>query len=665
MSDFAVEAPAPGELLNEYIDPANREVLDEQVQRRHDLIKSRLTWRERFRLQVRYDRLKSRLNAAQYNQLVLRRAETYQTYLMVRAAYARRRDQRLRQRGRRLVQIGRELNAKLRALAPTAAEFADVAQRLKAHHDVIRLEREERENRAAFYREADVWEQQIRAVFRQSPRLHHIQKTERGEVVTIPQIERIICKPDKIYYQIRTTRQGILDRYAGVWHSALPYGVDVRALTCDDTIANLTAACGRVVSVERSKRSQNLFYVIHRLDSADGIPTRILYRQVIDYYPRDRHIRTPWALGVGEDRKIIWADFEDWPHVLVGGASGGGKSNLTNQMVATLITMNSPEEVRLILIDNKGGVELTHFEGAPHIMSLVKTVDDVRPALIQIRQIMEQRFAAFLDVGARNLITYNTRAKSPLPRLVIIIDEMATLLGLDVTTQLHNDLRVISSQGRAVGIHLVISTQHPSVDVLPGWVKTNMTLRIASRMPNHTASQIVVDSVTAATLPDIPGRMVVRRGGFELLLQTPMIDDATIAQMVKLSREYPAPDEGSAFRLPPPEPKFGRDDFIALALEQMDNKISPTRAREILGESVTLHMLRRLKSQIEDEYAATGRIAYQGTDYRIRREKKAYALVPIENDAVNDAGIDPEPEAPEAVDSPFDDNGDTHNENTD
>jgi DNA segregation ATPase FtsK/SpoIIIE-like protein len=198
-----------------------------------------------------------------------------------------------------------------------------------------------------------------------------------------------------------------------------------------------------------------------------------------------------------------------------------------------------------------------------------------------------------------------------------------------------------------VGIHLVVSTQHPSVDVLPGWIKTNMTLRVASKMPNHTASQIIVDSVTAAILPDIPGRMVFRRGGFELLLQTPLIEDDGIARAVKLSREYPAPEaeEGRAESdvVIVPVPKFGRDDLIKTALEHFEGKLTPTRIAQFVGDDViTNHECRKLVHRVVDEItAAGGVINVSGDTYKLGKDRKTYVLRTIAQPLATEAEAEP------------------------
>jgi hypothetical protein len=622
--------PSPGEPLKEEIHPDNQKEMQLKVAERVELLKAKLTRWQRFKLQRRYNRLHSILNRKQWNRLVNERDELSERLAMVKAAYRKKPTQRLKAEGIEIVANGKLISAKIARLRPLAAEFEAVAAKLNAHRRVVELERQEIQDRAEFYREAGVWEQQILAVFRQSPRLHYIYKTSKKEEIRIPQIQQIILKPDKIYYQIRTTSQNLIDKWLGVWRSALPYGVDIRSLTSDDTLENLTAACGRVVTVERSKRSQNLFYVVSRLDSADGIPNRIIYDQVIEHYPTERHEKTPFVGGVGQDRKAIAFDFEEYPHVLIGGASGGGKSNFINQLLATLITMNTPEQLRLVLIDNKGGVELSHFDSIPHLLyPTITQTSDVLPALVDVRKILNERLAAFKTIGARTLQKFNQKAKQKIPRIIVIVDEMATIIGLGgLTADIHNELRVITSQGRAVGINMVICTQHPSVDVLPGWIKTNMTLRIASKMPNHVSSQIVVDSISASILPDVPGRMVFRRGGFEMVLQTPLIEDAGVRRAVKLARAFQTDGGGPAPVPVPTVQSFSEEDFIGIAVEKLDNHLSANRAHELLSNDVvTLRALREVMHAVVKRAEREGGIMHKEKCYQVIKKGRGYYLI--------------------------------------
>lgn len=633
IEQFDAELPAPGEPLKQKTHDDNQRLLDSEVARRVELARSKLTGRQLNQLTKRYNQLHRELNRARYNDLVVQRAELLEAYTHARALYREKPTPKLRSQIVNMKSEGQRISARLKKLQPLVARFEQVRQRLETHQQVLQIEKEEKENREAFFAESKVWEEQIKAVFRQSPRLHHTVKDSRGrEITKIPQIEQVLLTPDKVYFRIKTSYQGLLDRYVSKWHFALPYGVNVADLVSDETIQNLSAACRRVVTVERSETSQALFYVVHRMDSADGIPKSVRLAQVTDFYPRERHRSTPWAAGIGPDRKVTHLDFEQFPHVLVAGESGGGKSNLINSMISQFITMNSPDELRLVLVDNKGGIELSHFDGAPHLLTApVISIEGVVPALKMVRQIMTQRLAMFQKAGHRNLASYNKAVKNPLPRLICVVDEMATLIGVEETPDIHRELRVLTSQGRAVGIHMIVCTQHPSVDVLPGWIKTNLTLRIASKMPNHTASQIVVDSISAAHLPEVPGRMVFRRGGSEQILQTPLCDDNAIAHAVKIAKEYPAaewqldnPDE--AIEVEEPKPVFGRDEYLRAALENggslSPRKIYDQAAKHHLSQSQALALGNEIIEQLLDD----ARVSIDDVWYRVEQIKRGYFL---------------------------------------
>jgi hypothetical protein len=632
---FDNELPAPGEPLKQKTHEENQRLLDSEVARRVELARSKLTRRQLNQLTKKYSQVHRELNRARYNEMVTLWAEMLTQYNQLRALYSEKPSPKLRDEILDLKREGQRISAKLKKLQPLLDKFEQIRQRLETHQQVLQIEREEKENREAFFRESKVWEEQIKAVFRQSPRLHHTTKDSRGKEVTkIPQIEQVILTPDKVYFRIKTSYQGWLDKYVSKWHFALPYGVDVADLVSDETIANLSAACRRVVTIERSETSQALFYVVHRMDSADGIPKSVRLAQVTDFYPKERHRSTPWAAGIGPDRKVVHMDFEQFPHVLVAGESGGGKSNLINAMISQFITMNSPDELRLVLIDNKGGIELSHFDGAPHLLTPpVISIEGVVPSLKMVRQIMTQRLAMFQKAGHRNLASYNKSVKNPLPRLICVVDEMATLIGVEETPDIHRELRILTSQGRAVGIHMIVCTQHPSVDVLPGWIKTNLTLRIASKMPNHTASQIVVDSISAAHLPEVPGRMVFRRGGSEQVLQTPLCDDNAIAHAVKIAKEYPAaewqlnsndPDE--AIEIQDPKPVFGRDEYLRAALEN-GGSLSPRKiydqvAKDYLSQKEAL----KLGDEILEQLLQDARVSIDGVWYIVEKVKKGHYL---------------------------------------
>ncbi len=626
--------PAPGEPLKPRIHEDNKKLMEAELAERAAAARSKLPKRKLVALNKRYRQLAAALNRAKYNYLVTEHWELRQQYEKLRYEIQNTKGKKRENLVEQLKVVkkrGIYIQARVDRLKPLASQFVEISQQLRSHRDYVAWEKKDAEDKRQLRREALVWQEQINAVFRQSPRLHHAGERRGKPFQRIPKIERIFIKEDRVLFQIKTSAQTIVERLTGRWHSALPFAVDIKDLVCDETLQNLKASCKRVVAIEWSNGGTNLFYSISRLDSPDGIPKKQIYSKVIDWYPAEDHAKTPWAAGVTQDRKVEWHNFEELPHILIAGSTKSGKSNHVNQMIATLITMNSPAEVRLMLVDLKGGIEFTHWQGIKHALRpMVKHAGQVLEALSYMRVIMERRLERFEAIKAKNLASYNEKVEQKIPRLICIVDEMATLLGLgDLTTQIHNELRVLSSQGRAVGIHLVLCTQHSSVDVLPGWVKTNMTLRISGKMPSHQASMVILDSVTAATLPNHPGRLVFSVGRYEIIAQSPFISDDEVANAVRLSKAFPDPDN-SEFDLKntseKPKEKFTREDALKMCIEQFGGKLSAARIHEQIGNEVmTLRKLRFIVEDIIDD--AKDGIQWNGKTYMLTKERKAYTLV--------------------------------------
>jgi hypothetical protein len=626
--------PAPGEPLQRDTHAENRALLDEDIAERVRMLAGKLTPRQHRRLLGRYKKLWHQLNRAQYNDLVRERAEVQRECesLLEQLAVAKEDAKAdLKRRGLLATARGRELTAQIAALKPKAEEFESVRNQLETHEAVVEWEIEDAANRKAFQREANTYEQQILAVFRQSPRLHHKGTDKKGkEFIKVPRIAHKFIKEDKIFYQVAISQQSALLRFLGKYRSALPYGVDITNLSHETTLENLSGACDRKVTVERGKRGETFYYVVSRLDSPDGLPRRVLYSKTMDYYPLDQHTLTPWPGGVTTDRRVVFFNFEEDPHVLIAGATKGGKSNLINAIIATLARMNSAQELQLLLIDNKGGVEFSHWQKLPHLlMPMIKEPDQVVPALQQMHAIMRRRLAAIERIGAKNLADYNRKVHPThqLPRLVCVVDEMATLMG---NADVQSELQVISSQGRAVGCHLILCTQHVINDVVHSTIKVNMVLRVAAQMPSDTASRVILDTGTAALLPKIAGRMVFRSGSIETIAQTPFISDAEVALAVKYAQEhYQAADRAELESSAPlmPKEKFSRDDLLSFAISDFEGKLTVKRMHEALGNDIVTR--RVLEKMVADVIASGPIIEHDGVTYRLVKIGKGYALHPV------------------------------------
>ncbi len=214
--------------------------------------------------------------------------------------------------------------------------------------------------------------------------------------------------------------------------------------------------------------------------------------------------RLTCALGTDVAGNPIYCDIAKMPHLLVAGATGTGKSVCINSIITSLLYKSTPQEIRLIMIDPKK-VELTVYNGIPHLH--VPVVSDVKKAagtLAWAVTEMERRYELIESVGVRNIqsyneITYNDPEKEFMPQMVIIIDEFADLM-MTVPDDVETSVCRIAQMGRAAGIHLIIGTQRPSVNVVTGLIKANIPSRIAFTMSSQVDSRTVIDVAGAEKL---------------------------------------------------------------------------------------------------------------------------------------------------------------------
>ncbi len=214
---------------------------------------------------------------------------------------------------------------------------------------------------------------------------------------------------------------------------------------------------------------------------------------------------TPLMVALGRDvaGAPAVANLARMPHLLIAGATGSGKSVCINSIICSLLMQNEPEQLRLLLVDPKM-VELPHYNGAPHLIAPVVTdVGRATGALAWLSVEMDRRYRLFQEAGARNVDDYNRktgrRRADQLPYIVLVIDELADLMmtaGVDVERQLCR----LAQISRATGIHLVVATQRPSVDVLTGLIKANFPARIAFAVTTQIDSRVVLDTPGAEQL---------------------------------------------------------------------------------------------------------------------------------------------------------------------
>jgi len=216
-------------------------------------------------------------------------------------------------------------------------------------------------------------------------------------------------------------------------------------------------------------------------------------------------IGAPLALALGRDvsGQPLVADLSRMPHLLIAGATGSGKSICITSLAVCLAMNNSPEDLRMVMIDSKM-VELLRFNGLPHLYGKVETnVDRILGVLRWVVVEMEHRYRLLESAKARDLETYNRQLRkkdgTPLPRIVVLIDELADLM-MSAPDQTEHNLVRLAQMARATGIHLVVATQRPSTDVVTGLIKANFPARLAFAVASGVDSRVILDTTGADSL---------------------------------------------------------------------------------------------------------------------------------------------------------------------
>lgn len=206
------------------------------------------------------------------------------------------------------------------------------------------------------------------------------------------------------------------------------------------------------------------------------------------------------ALGLDVSGNPLIGDIAKMPHVLVAGTTGSGKSVLLNSWICSLLYRTTPAEVRLILVDPKR-VELVGYNGVPHLLTpVIVETDKILSALRWATQEMERRYKQFAEVGVRNIDGFNELSGfQALPFIIIIIDELADLMAY-APVEVEDTICRIAQMARATGIHLVVATQRPSVDVITGLIKANIPARIAFNVSSMVDSRVIIDMPGAEKL---------------------------------------------------------------------------------------------------------------------------------------------------------------------
>ena len=315
---------------------------------------------------------------------------------------------------------------------------------------------------------------------------------------------------------------------------------------------------------------------------------------------------SPMSFWLGKDvtGKAVFADLVKMVHLLVAGTTGSGKSGCLNALISSIMLRATPDQVRMIMIDPKK-VELSNFDGIPHLLAPVVTnMKQATYVLDNICREMDRRYDVLSRHGCQDVRALNKHlartGESPLPYIMVIIDELADLM-MVAPSEVESSIIRLGQLGRSCGIHLVVATQRPSVDVVTGMIKTNIPSRIAFAVSSQTDSRIILDQGGAESLLGM-GDMLFSPMGSNRLLR---VQGALItAQEMRLITEHWKRQA---------KPEF-REDLLESPNAVADKTGTAPGADELLGEAVKTVVLTGaasvalLQRRLRVGYARAGRL---------------------------------------------------------
>jgi hypothetical protein len=437
--------------------------------------------------------------------------------------------------------------------------------------------------------EADIAKQRITNALTRNNLCYRYPKSSTDLFVSgVKEIEfsHVVLQEEAIWLLIATQR--------------LPRGVSILAIVNDQMIlTDLSLACGRRVT---SHYNENVgaWLIIERAAGVRGIPRVVIYDEIYKRIPPKADSYTI-PLGLGINSKPEFYSLIDMPHALVAGSTDTGKSNMVNVIITTLARRNTVDDLRLIMIDLKGGLEFSFFENLPHLLpidnvaknGIVYDHEGVVPLLEWLLWEGKNRIELIGDAGHKDINSYNARRprKGRLPRLVLLIDEWAEIaLRPQIGRNAEEMLSRITSTLRAAGIHVIVATQTPKREVISTLIKNNLTARFAFGCADNTGSLLIIDSGDARGLSP-QGRYIFRKGINQFTVQAPLLPESELRDIINDIVN------GSNIEVVKRVTEY---DILRFAIDKLGGSLSHTRLREEYKGRITQSALDMMLSGMDD-----------------------------------------------------------------
>ena len=262
---------------------------------------------------------------------------------------------------------------------------------------------------------------------------------------------------------------------------------------------------------------------------------------ISESYFKNKDVKLPIALGKDISGSPITGDLSSMPHLLIAGTTGSGKSICINTIILSLLYRHTPEKCKFILIDPKM-LELSTYEGIPHLLCPVITeAKKAASVLGWVVKEMESRYRLMTKEGVRNIDGYNNKHKMPMPYIVVIVDEMSDLM-LVAGKEIENYVQKLSQMARAAGIHIIMATQRPSVDVITGTIKANFPTRISFQVTSKIDSRTVIGEQGAEQLLGKGDMLYMSSANKIVRIHAPYVSESEIEKINSFLRSQSEPD---------------------------------------------------------------------------------------------------------------------------